>query len=452
MHDPPDVCFVVLDSLRKDHVSAYGSDRETTPALDAFAERATTYDNAYAPAPWTLPSHCSMFTGRFPSEHGVTNGFTDRNLSLPEEHETVAEALSERGYRTAGFSNNPWVGQLSGLDRGFDRFVEWDLEISRSDGAHRRRDELFSRSHSLLGRATQQPLVLLKRRFFTSNLVTRATRWLGEADGPTFTFLNLMEAHSPYYPPDSAFEALGLPTPGPLAARSLNTKLLAYTMGKRDLRPAEQDRIHEFLAASVRYQDRQFERLLTALREQGRLEDALVIVCADHGKTLGEFDRDATPPHYVRDINVNVPLFVKRPGQTSGERRIEPVELADLAALVRNPASGTLATTDGALAEDFVPHTGTESQSVTRWRALSDGDEKYVRGDDGQEYVLSGDGRAETVAPASAASEDALERYRERFAARIGRLDAGGGSDRAAAAADLDGGLESQLQDLGYLD
>lgn len=203
----PDVLFVVLDSLRTDRVSTYGHDRETSPTIDRLAKDATVYDHAYTPAPWTLPSHCSMFTGRYPSEHGVTNGFTDRSIRLPEGFPTVAERLSQRGYRTAGFSNNPWVGQLSGLDRGFDEYVEWDLEISQSASAdaHRSRDALLSRTHSAVGLAASQPLVLLKRRFFTANLVERAKRWFDGADAPTFAFMNLMEAHGPYYPPDEAF-------------------------------------------------------------------------------------------------------------------------------------------------------------------------------------------------------------------------------------------------------
>ena len=82
------------------------------------------FEQVYPPAPRTLPSHSSMFIGVTPSEHGVTNRFFDRTPRLPDGVSTPAERLSKRGYRTAGFSNNPWVGQLTGLDRRFEEFVE----------------------------------------------------------------------------------------------------------------------------------------------------------------------------------------------------------------------------------------------------------------------------------------------------------------------------------------
>lgn len=155
----PDVLFLVLDSARRDRVSAYGHDRPTTPTLDTLTNEATVFEHAYVPAPWTLPSHCSMFTGLYPSEHGVTSAYTDQGFGLPSGVSTLAEQLTERGYHTAGFSNNPWVGQLSGLDRGFEEFVEWDLEISRSaNPIHGRRGRLYSGLHTALGHASRQPL------------------------------------------------------------------------------------------------------------------------------------------------------------------------------------------------------------------------------------------------------------------------------------------------------
>ena len=287
MTGEPHVLFVVLDSMRRDRVSAYGHDRRTTPAFDALAEESTRFENAFVPAPWTLPSHWSMFTGLFPSEHGVTNGFTDEGLDEPANVEPVAESLSNSGYRTAGFSNNPWVGQLSGMDRGFDRFVEWDLEVSSADGVRNRtRDDLYSRLHWLLGRAASQPQAFVKRRFFTNNLSQRAARWSASAavsGDPAFTFLNLMEAHSPYYPPKWAFRALGLDPPNPVESRLLNVRLLAYVLGKRDLSASERDRVLEFYDASLRFQDAKLRQILESLREQGLYDDTFVVVCSDHG-------------------------------------------------------------------------------------------------------------------------------------------------------------------------
>lgn len=444
----PDVLFVILDSMRTDRVSTYGHDRETTPTLDRLAERATVFENAYTPAPWTLPSHCSMFTGRFPSEHGVTNGFTEAGFGLSAETETLTETLADRGYRTAGFSNNPWVGQLSGLDRGFEEFVEWDLELSRESGApiHGTRDDLYSRGHTLLGHAARQPLVLLKRRFFTSNLVDRATRWLSHTaddDAPTFTFLNLMEAHSPYYPPRAAFEALDLDPPSPIEARRINTELLAYVMGKTDLSEARRRRVMEFYDASLRYQDAKFRELLAHLLDQDRFEETLLVVCADHGKTLGEYDRDGTPPHYLRNINVNVPLFVKEPGQTTGERIAAPFELVGLHDVLRNREPGRDHVTGPALVEDHIPHTGTDPEAVTRWRGLADGSRIYLRNETDEEFLIEPDD-AVTTDPA------AMGPFRSTLEDRVATLDVAA-TDAAASDTEVTSSTERQLHDLGYL-
>lgn len=456
----PDVLLLVLDSARRDRVSAYGHGRETTPTLDALADESTVFEHAYVPAPWTLPTHSSLFTGLFPSEHGVTNGFTDGRLRLSSDIPTLAEQLAERGYHTAGFSNNPWVGQLSGLDRGFDEFVEWDLEISRSDHPiHGRSGNVYSRLHTALGHASRQPLVLLKRRFFTERLVDRASQWLQytAGEGPTFTFLNLMEAHSPYYPPRSAFDALGLERPTALEARRLNVKLLSYTMGRSSLGRETRDRLLEYYDASVRYLDTMVDQLCSVLKREGLYDDVLLIICADHGKTLGEYNRDGTPPHYVRDVNTTVPLFVKEPGQTERTRIEQPFELHRLFETVQHGdlEQSLAAAPPTALIEDFIPHTGREVESVTHWRVLCDGIHKYVtpvnqNTEQRQEHLFHGDGLDEvSVVPDSST----LERFRSLLAERTGRLDPAVSTETTTeASGDMNSSVEAQLEDLGYLD
>ncbi|ELZ21219.1 sulfatase [Natrinema limicola JCM 13563] len=445
---------MVLDSLRKDRVSAYDHDRETAPTLSALSTYATRYENAFTPAPWTLPSHTSMFTGVFPSEHGVTNGFSDGMSRLPNSRTTLAEHLSNAGYRTAGFSNNPWVGQLSGLDRGFDEFVEWDLEISQSetDGVHTTRDELYSRLHPALGKAARQPVFLLKRRFFTDRLVSRAKRWLtqqAESSAPTFTFLNLMEAHSPYFPPKRAFEVLDLEPPSAIEPRVLNTKLLAYVMGKSDLAPETRRRVMEYYDASVRYQDEKVAELLGLLQHEGMFDDTLVVVCSDHGKTLGDFPRTEQPPHYVRDINLNVPLWIKRPSQRDGETVDDLFELTSVFDVIRdgNPPTESY-TTDVAIAEDFVPHAGRNTpDDITRWRVAADADHKYVRNDTGDEYLYDRPIDTRRTQP----DPDRCDAYAEKLSDRVQQF--GTESDGAASSTDqeIDSSVEAQLKDLGYM-
>jgi hypothetical protein len=222
--------------------------------------------------------------------------------------------------------------------------------------------------------------------------------------------------------------------------------LLAYVLGKRALSPGERRRVHEFLDASVRYQDREFDRLLSSLRETGRLDDALVVVCADHGKTLGEFDRRGTVPHYLRDLNVRVPLLIKWPGQTDGERVETPVELADLYGLLTGDDDLPVRE-GGAVVEDHLPHTASGSRSVTRWRAIADGDRKLLRCEDGREFLLAGEGLDEAVVEDADADSTAL---RTRLAERVEGLDVRSGA-QSGTEAGLGDDVESQLEDLGYL-
>lgn len=100
--DNPNILLIVLDTVRRDRLSAYGNPRETSPELDAFAACATLFERAIAPAQWTTPSHASMFTGLYPSGHRVTQG----NFKLAESIPTLAEILGCAGYHTVAFCNN----------------------------------------------------------------------------------------------------------------------------------------------------------------------------------------------------------------------------------------------------------------------------------------------------------------------------------------------------------
>jgi len=113
--DPGNVLFVVMDTVRKSHCSVYGYDRPTTPSLEAFAEEATVFEEAVAPAPWTLPVHASLFTGLYPTQHGATQ----ENPYL-DDATTLAESLSAAGYASSCYSSNAWITPYTNLTDGFD--------------------------------------------------------------------------------------------------------------------------------------------------------------------------------------------------------------------------------------------------------------------------------------------------------------------------------------------
>ena len=107
----PHVIIYLVDTLRPDHLGAYGYLRQTSPALDAFAREATLFTHAHAQASWTRPSVGSLFTGRFPSGHGAVR----RENSLRRDVPTLAEILKQLGYRTAGFITNPNILPIFGF-------------------------------------------------------------------------------------------------------------------------------------------------------------------------------------------------------------------------------------------------------------------------------------------------------------------------------------------------
>ena len=114
----PNFLLMILDCTRADHVSCYGYDRPTTPFLDSLAAEGTRFQNMVSSAPWTLPSHASLFTGTYSATHGAT----DEHRYLNSDFPTIAELLRDAGYATGAFCGNPWVSPETGFGRGVDRF------------------------------------------------------------------------------------------------------------------------------------------------------------------------------------------------------------------------------------------------------------------------------------------------------------------------------------------
>ena len=120
----PSVFVAVMDAVRPDHLSCYGYLRKTTPNIDKIAQEGALFENAFSTAPCTLPSHASMFTGMYPSQHGcVHHNMDGENFYLHEAIPTIGEIFGSKGYATLGICENPWVSSQTGLDRGFKKFV-----------------------------------------------------------------------------------------------------------------------------------------------------------------------------------------------------------------------------------------------------------------------------------------------------------------------------------------
>jgi arylsulfatase A-like enzyme len=327
---PENVLFVVMDTVRKDRLTPYGYDRPTTPNLADFAEEATVFEQAVAPAPWTLPVHASLFTGLYPSQHGA-----DQENPYLEGATTLAETLSAAGYDTACYSSNAWITPYTHLTDGFDDQDNF-FEVMPGEflsGPLARAWKAMNDNESL--RALADKLVSLgntAHEYFaggggadskTPAVIDRTMEFVDDADR-SFAFINLMDAHLPYHPPEefAAEFAPGVDS-GDVCQNSKE-----YNSGARDIDDDEWDAIRGLYDAEIAHIDDQLGRLFDWLKAEGRWDDTMVVVCADHGELHGEHDLYGHE-FCVYDPLVNVPLLVKHP-DLDADRRADQVELLDL--------------------------------------------------------------------------------------------------------------------------
>ncbi|MFW5918031.1 MAG: sulfatase [Haloferacaceae archaeon] len=331
MASPPNVLLIVLDTVRKDHLTPYGYERQTTPELAAFAQEATVFEQAVAPAPWTLPVHASLFTGLYPSQHGA-----DQENPYLEGATTLAQTLSAAGYDTACYSSNAWITPYTRLTAGFDD-VDNFFEVMPGDllsgplarawrtlNDHERLQVVAEKLVSLGNTAHEYLAGGGTADSKTPAAIDRVQSVVAESDGPWFAFANLMDAHLPYHPPEEFAADFA---PG-VDSTTVCQNSKEYNSGARDIDEEEWEAIRGLYDAEIAHMDRQLGRLFDWLRDRGIWEETVVIVCADHGELHGEHDL------YGHEFNlydplINVPLLVKHP-DLSADRRSDQVELLDL--------------------------------------------------------------------------------------------------------------------------
>ena len=326
------VLFVVLDTVRKDHLTPYGYDRPTTPGLAEFAAdpATTTFDEAVAPAPWTLPVHASLFTGLYPSGHGA-----DQENPYLEGVTTLAQTLSAAGHDTACYSSNAWITPYTHLTDGFDdqdnffQVMPGDFlsgPLARAWRALNDDERLRAAADKLvsLGNTAHEYLAGGEGADSkTPAVVDRTREFVADADEGWFAFVNLMDAHLPYHPPDE-YAAEFAPGADSTAVCQ-NSK--EFNAGARAIDDGEWADIRGLYDAEIAHMDAELARLFGWLRETGRWDDTMVVVCADHGELHGEHGLYGHE-FSLYDPLVNVPLMVRHPDLAADPA--ETVELLDL--------------------------------------------------------------------------------------------------------------------------
>ena len=286
------VLLITIDTLRPDHVGAYGYARARTGTLDALAKHGAVFEHAYAAAPITLPSHATLLTGRYPPGHGAR----DNGMRVSPTVPTLATALHAKGFATGAFVAAFPLDHQFGLDRGFD--VYGDRLPRGADGKP----------------ANERP---------AAEVVNDAIAWLrqnGEPGArnseprttndthPFFLWVHLFEPHAPYGDPAS-------------------TRLLL-------------DRYDEEIATA----DREIGRLIAALGPAAA--STLVVAAGDHGEAFGEHG-EYSHSIFVYDTTLRVPLLMSGPGVPAGLRVTDAVTLADVAPTVMHALGMPMADADG---------------------------------------------------------------------------------------------------------
>jgi arylsulfatase A-like enzyme len=304
----PNVLLIVIDTARGDRFPFDGYARPTAPNLEAIAREGAVYTHAFSPAPWTVPAHASLFTGQYPSLHRTDCG----SLRLPDQATTLAETFQAAGYRTVGYTANPWLGREYNFQQGFDTYGETWRDVpqnSEDTGAG-----------------------------LTNDKVLRYLRWRADnpdaAQQPFFLFINYFEPHLPYHPPEPERARFLKPGTDPGKVERLSRlghpDEMRYIVGLSDLTGDDLAILNNLYDGEIAYADRRAGEILALLRSQGILDNTIVAVAGDHGENIGDhhmMDHKLS----VHDTLLHVPLLLRYPPRVRAGQSIgTEVQMHDL--------------------------------------------------------------------------------------------------------------------------
>jgi arylsulfatase A-like enzyme len=441
----PNVLLIVWDTVRAQNLSAYGYRRPTSPNLQRLAARGVRFGRAFATSPWTLPSHASLFTGRWP--HELSAGW---KTPLDDREPTLAGQFGSLGYDTAAFvANLDYCGRETGLGRGFVHYEDYPLELrevlTRYVGLGRRVDpfSLAMVAEALRParpRAARPVLPLSKEHAKGADDVDREflhwLDWQQPRHRPFFAFLNYNDAHTPYEVPDASAQGFGIrPT-------SWRDRLVLHqwnTLDKTKQPYRDVQMANDLYDDSIAYLDRRLGDLLGKLERRRVLDNAVVIVTSDHGEHLGDHLLFFHGCSLYRQL-VDVPLVIVSPNRVPANKVVaEPVSLRDLGATILDLAgfgrrstfpgrslaglwdqrpSGNSPPLEPLLMEAETPpiltNQGREPVAKGPMEALVAGGMHYIRTGDGREelYALELDPEETTNAAAYPDAQQALQGFR----------------------------------------
>ena len=372
----PNLVLVVVDTLRPDHLGAYGYGRPSSPHIDALASQGVVFDQAISQAPWTGASLASLLTGLFPSVHGldVAADWASAPVSaqgtvpfrvqkaLTSSLVTLAELLRRGGYTTAGFVSSLDVSSVFGMGQGFDVY---DAAFQRSGSAARRAGRPAAETNRQVLRWLDQPPV-----------------------EPFLLFVHYDDPRAPYAPPagfadDFTAGYEGALTPG-------DTASIVERQGRpiTNLSEADLDYVVGLYDGEIRYVDAQLGRLLTRLDQLTLERDLLLVLTSDHGEEFLDHG-SASHGYTLYDEQLRVPLVMRWPGRLPARRIAQQVRSIDvLPTLVELTGidSGELALQGESLVA-LIEGNGESAPKYAYAEAAHGGDQRAVRAASGYKLI-----------------------------------------------------------------
>ena len=420
----PNIILITLDTTRADHLGCYGHYRRTSPNLDRLADESVLYTRAIAPSSWTMPSHMSLFTGKFTSSHGVRydpdgSFYLTDAISGPEDWQmyrargpaqnevTLAGILKEAGYATGAVVGGPWLKKIFGLNKGFDYYD--DSEIS-----------------SLNGRLASQ-------------VNDSALKWLEESrKNEFFLFLNYFDPHVPFRPPEEY-------------ARKFFRNGTHLKGGK-----PTREGIIALYDAEIFYMDHHIGLLLKKLKAFNLYDNTMIIVTADHGELLGEHGEYGHGKHLYQE-EIHVPLFIKYPdSEVSPNRTNVQVQLNDIMAIIlerlglpvpRGIQAGVPPNIGHPILAEAYPLSVLSQDG--HWRTIFDGDLKFIWNSKGNHLLFNLRDDLREKRNLAMGKPEKIKSMQSRLNRYLAKLP---GPGPAAAAHKLDEDTKKALKSLGYVE
>ena len=304
--DRPNIIFISLDTLRADHLGAWGYKKPTSPFIDRLAFEGVRFSQAFSNSSWTLPAHMSMMTSQYPHVHGVETA----DVALADSTVTLAELLSGQGFKTGGFISWIYVSKHFGFDRGFDNFHELlPPKKLRDTGA----------THS----------------YRAEKITDAALKWVKKNHKKQFfLFLHYFDPHVNYDPPAPYDRMFDQYYRGNASGQYewLKTYISGIHKIPEKIKPRDLQYVTALYDGEIRYTDTHIGRLLKGIDSRVGLDNCMVILTSDHGEEFNDHGSMEGHQWTLYDEVLHIPLIIRFPDRDLASSVIEkPVELVDIA-------------------------------------------------------------------------------------------------------------------------